>query len=67
MVNSECQDNHRFAQQYAVENQWQTLHIYEKYVKDKGTGDDVSLTIPREEFRRALEGMYRRVQLYSDR
>ena len=50
VVTDDCQDNRKFAQQYATANQWASLHIYEKYVKDETTGDDLPLTLPREEF-----------------
>ena len=66
VVNDDCQDNSKFARQYAAAHHWQSLHIFEKYVKDKTTNDDLSLTMSKEEFRRALEAMHRRVLLYSD-
>ena len=66
VVTDDCQDNRRFAQQHATTHQWESLHIYEKYVKDEITGDDLPLTLPPGEFRRALEALHQRVQLYSD-
>lgn len=66
VVTDDCQDNRGFAQQYAATNQWKSLHVYEKYVKDETTGDDLPLTLPRKEFHRALEALHRRIQLYSD-
>lgn len=61
-----CLDNRRLAQQYATENHWTSLHIYEKYIKDETTGDDLPLTLPRDEFLRALESLHQRIQRYSD-
>lgn len=66
VVTDECQDNRRFAQDYAAANQWTNLHIYEKYIKDETTDDDLPLTLPREDFRRALEAFHQRIQLYRD-
>lgn len=66
VVTDDCKDNRRFAQQYASTNKWKSLHIYEKYVKDETTGDDLPLTLPRGEFHRALESLHRRIQLYSN-
>jgi hypothetical protein len=66
VVTNVSQDNRRLAQQYATENQWTSLHIYEKYIKDDTTGDDLSLTLPRDEFLRALESFHQRIQRYSD-
>lgn len=66
VVTDDCLDNRRFAQQYATIHQWKSLHVYEKYVKDETTGDDLPLTLPQGEFHRALEALHQRVQLYSD-
>ena len=45
-------------------NQWDTLKVYEKYIKDSTTGDDLSLTMNTEEFKRLLEALYEKSQLY---
>lgn len=66
VVTDECQENREYVRQYAATNGWQSLHIYEKYIKDETTNDDLPLTMPKEEFRRALEALHRRVQLYSN-
>lgn len=65
VVTDDCRDNRRTAQQYAKDNKWASLQIYEKYVKDKTTGDDLPLTLPKDEFYRALEALYQRIQLYT--
>lgn len=64
VVTDDCLSNREFTQKYVAANNWQSLHIYEKYIKDETTGDDLPLTLPREEFCRALEALYQRVQLY---
>lgn len=46
-------------------NQWDTLKVYEKYIKDSTTGDDLSLTMSTEEFKRSLEALYEKSQLYK--
>lgn len=66
VVNDTSQHNSRFAQQYATTNKWASLHIFEKYVKDETTGDDLPLTLPQEEFHRALKALHQRIQLYID-
>ena len=65
VVNNGCIYNSDYAKQYAKAHQWQNLHIYEKYVKDGITSDDLSLTMPQDEFKRALEALHRRSELYS--
>jgi hypothetical protein len=66
VVTDDCLNNRRFAQQYSAMNEWTTLRIYEKYVKDETTGDDLPLTLRQDEFQRALEALYQRIKLYSD-
>ena len=44
---------------------WNALKIYEKYIKDSITGDDLSLTMNPEIFKRALEALYEKSQLYK--
>lgn len=64
VVTDDCLNNRRFAQQYIAANQWTSLHIYEKYVKDETTSDDLPLTLSKEEFQRALEALHQRIKLY---
>ncbi len=45
--------------------EWKDLNIYEKYVKDMVTGDDLPLTMDNKDFNRALEALYRKSQLYK--
>jgi hypothetical protein len=66
VVTDDCQENRKYVEQYASFNQWKSLHIYEKYIKEETTGDDLPLTISKEEFRRALEALHRRTKLYGE-
>ena len=66
VVTDECRENREYVEKYALKNGWKGLHIYEKYIKDESTKDDLPLTLSTEDFRRALETLYSRVQLYSD-
>ncbi len=64
--NEECKANREFTQKFSKMNNWIDLHIYEKYVKDEITGDDLPLTIPMDSYRKALEALYQRSQLYKN-
>lgn len=64
--NDVCERNQRFAQKFIKENNWANVKVYEKYMKDEVTGDDLPLTIPPETFERALEALYRKSQLYKN-
>jgi hypothetical protein len=63
VVNGNCRNNLEFLKLYMKDRPWKGLNIYEKYVKDETTGDDLSLTMEPNEFRRALEATYNRSQL----
>lgn len=65
VVNDTCNDNREYTRQFTKTHLWNSLHIYEKYIKDEVTGDDLSLTLPQADFRRALEAIYNRRQLYN--
>lgn len=64
--NDDCKVNRNLAQNFARENQWTDLAIYEKYVRDRITDSDLPLTIPKNEFARALEALYDRSTLYKE-
>jgi len=64
--NDECKSNRDFAQKYAEANKWTDLSIYEKYIRDRNTDDDLPLTMSQQEFSRALEALYRKSQLYKN-
>ena len=65
VVNDECNDNLNFVKQFLEINNWEDLKIYEKYIKDLVTKDDLPLTMEREEFKRALESLYQKSRLYK--
>ena len=65
VVNDDCNDNREYTRQFIKTHLWNSLHIYEKYIKDEVTGDDLSLTLPQAEFKHALEAIYNRKQLYN--
>jgi hypothetical protein len=66
VVNDECKNNREFAEEFARANKWEDLKIYEKYVKDLVTEDDLPLTMSSEAFIRALESLCRKSQLYKN-
>jgi hypothetical protein len=66
VVNDECKNNREFAGEFAKANKWDDLKIYEKYVKDEVTGDDLPLTMSSEAFIRALESLCQKSQLYKN-
>lgn len=65
VINQESVLNRNFAKAFVEANSWSGLKIYEKYVKDEVTQDDLSLTMPSESFKRSLEGLYQKSQLYN--
>lgn len=66
VVNDECKNNREFAEEFSRAHKWDDLNIYEKYVKDEVTGDDLPLTMASEAFIRALESLCRKSQLYKN-
>jgi hypothetical protein len=64
VVDDNCKINTSFAKQFMEATHWQDLKIYEKYVKDMVTEDDLPLTMEISEFSRALESLYQKSQLY---
>jgi hypothetical protein len=65
VVDDNCQVNLVFAKQFIETTKWNDLKIYEKYIKDMVTGDDLPLTMEIVEFRRALEFLYQKSLLYK--
>jgi hypothetical protein len=65
VVNDNCKENRDWAQNFAKENQWTELTIYEKYLRDKITDSDLPLTMEKDEFARALASLYDRSKLYK--
>ena len=64
VVNDTCLSNRQFAKKFMEENGWNDLKIFEKYVKDEITGDDLPLTMENQIFKRNLEKLFEKSQLY---
>jgi hypothetical protein len=64
VVNDECKINNEFLKKFIEINKWPELKIYEKYVKDEITGDDLPLTMAINDFRISLEALYKKSILY---
>jgi hypothetical protein len=65
VVNDTSNFNREYAIEFSKHNSWKDLKIYEKYVKDSVTEDDLPLTIATDDFKDALERLYRKSQLYK--
>jgi hypothetical protein len=65
VVDDNCKTNKEFSLSFAVSEKWNDLKIYEKYVKDIATGDDLSLNMDSKDFKRCLEALYQKNQLYK--
>jgi DNA phosphorothioation-dependent restriction protein DptG len=63
--NEECKHNRKLAEDFARMNKWNELKIYEKYIKEEITGDDLPLTMEKNEFKRSLKKLYDKSQLYK--
>lgn len=66
VVTDESLDNRAFAKQFAIDNDWRELQVYEKYVKDEVTGDDLPLTMSSDAFMRALDALCQKSKLYRN-
>jgi hypothetical protein len=65
LINDSWHTNQKYLAEFLVGKQWSALKVYEKYIKDSVTEDDLSLTMNPEEFRRSLEALYSKSQRYS--
>lgn len=65
VVNDLYAANRNLSQEFSKHKNWKSLKIYEKYVRDTITGDDLSLSMNTEEFKRALEALYQRSEIYK--
>ena len=65
VINEEWEKNRRFLNKFLDSRQWGDLKIYEKYIKDSITGDDLPLTMNVDNFKRSLEALYQKSQLYK--
>lgn len=65
VIDDNCKSNIAVVKQFLDETKWQDLKVYEKHIRDMVTGDDLSLTMGSEEFKRSLESLYQRSQIYK--
>ena len=65
VVNESCMLNRSILKQFLNETGWNDLLVYEKYVRDKVTGEDLPLTIESDDFKRGLERLYQKSRLYK--
>lgn len=65
VVNDTCKFNREYALEFIKAKNWDDLKVYEKYVKDGVTGDDLPLTIITSEFKTSLERLYQKSNLYK--
>lgn len=65
VVTEEYEINRKTAEEFCKIKSWQNLKIYEKYVRDEISGDDLSLLMNTEEFKRSLEALYQKSELYK--
>ncbi len=65
VITDQYEINREFAKNFSKIKLWQALKIYEKYVKDDVTGEDLSLLMNIEEFKRSLEALYQKSELYK--
>lgn len=66
VVNEESEANRKYAKWFIEWKKWNDLKIYEKYVKDSITGDDLPLTLIESDFRIALDALFQKSLLYRD-
>ncbi|MBA3285276.1 MAG: hypothetical protein H0U27_09510 [Nitrosopumilus sp.] len=64
VINDDWRINQEFLKEFQSCRGWSELKVYEKYIKDSVTGDDLPLTMNTEDFKRALEALYVKSQLY---
>jgi hypothetical protein len=65
VVNDTCKFNREYALEFSKTKNWSDLKIYEKYIRDNVTGEDLPLTIVTSEFKSALERLYQKSYLYK--
>ncbi len=63
--NDLCKKNQKIALQFIEKNNWKNVKVYEKYLKDEVTGDDLPFTIPQDTFERSLEALFQKSQMYG--
>ena len=65
VMNNVCISNRKYTEKFVESRGWSALKIYEKYVKDEITDSDLPLTIDVDDFKRALNALYDKSELYK--
>lgn len=65
VVDENCMINRTYLKKFIEETKWKELNIYEKYIKDTVTGDDIPLNLEADSFMRSLKALYQKSQLYK--
>lgn len=65
VVNETSNANLAYLEEFIRNKKWVDIKIYEKYIVNIVTGDDLPLTLESEEFQRSLEALYNKSQLYK--
>lgn len=65
VVNDVSCSNLTYLKEFIKIKKWIDVKIYEKYIVDVITGDDLPLTLENKEFQRSLEVLYKKSQLYK--
>jgi len=65
VVDENCRINQAFLMKFLEHTKWKDIKIYEKYIKDMVTGDDLPLNMEINNFKRSLETLYHKSQLYK--
>jgi hypothetical protein len=63
VINSTTELNKCVAKEFSLTHKWFELKFYELYIRDLFTNEEVSLAINPNDFKYALQGMYRRNSL----
>lgn len=65
VVTESANKNEEFLRKFLSFRKWNELKIYEKYIKDSITGDDLPFSMNEEDFKRSLEALYAKSLLYK--
>lgn len=63
--NSNTDENKAYAQGFVEANEWSTVIITEKYLRDQTTGDDLYFNISKEVFLPSIQKLYEKSELYK--
>lgn len=66
VVNERSNENLEYAHEFVKANNWKELRIFEKYVKDTVTNEDLPLELQTKDFQRALQSLFEKSSTYND-